>query len=431
MAPTPRWLLPCMTALAACTSVLGIEQLPPGTPQDAATDAPAFAYAVAECQNCTERSCAEQATACLASPGCVALYQCLVQCLRDDAPCRAACEEGHPAGVADTAAVELDACRRGSCLDQCLGTGGLIGPWGSATCESCMKNQCDDSLRACAQDARCERAILCLGGCENPKCGFDCLYAHYGEPVDVMQPTVSCLATACYAECEIGERWNCTGEFSWGVSRSPGPLTWETAWFEAPPRTPAVPLSGLQVDVCEQAEAADCVVYWSTTTDALGQATLQLPLIYGRFNGHFRALGQAGFVQRFYVGRPVTYSEVPVGLSIFPSAEVASVTAALVFGQPLDPALGFIAGRVVDCTGMSAPGITVTVDDAGVVPDQTVVAYAGTPSTGEGSGVYGVINAAPGKRKVTAWREGVDVGSAEVWVDAGGGAFTNIYPRGD
>jgi hypothetical protein len=130
----------------------------------------------------------------------------------------------------------------------------------------------------------------------------------------------------------------------------------------------------------------------------------------------------------FFAGRPITESEKVASIDVFQSPQDV-YTFAMLLGRTQDPSLGVIAGLSLDCLTFSAPASVVSVDDAGVVPDKTLVVYplSSTGSTGT-NGTFAVLNVQPGARTLTVTHEGTPVAHYEVWVEPACATEVWLFP---
>ncbi|HEY3817637.1 MAG TPA: hypothetical protein VGL81_10720 [Polyangiaceae bacterium] len=92
-------LLPVLfVATTACTSALGVTELPDGTCGGASSST--------DCSYCLNVSCCAQATACGADPACVSIVDCAASCAQttsgsDFTTCLDGCGSNDPSGVND------------------------------------------------------------------------------------------------------------------------------------------------------------------------------------------------------------------------------------------------------------------------------------------------------------------------------------------
>jgi len=160
----------------------------------------------------------------------------------------------------------------------------------------------------------------------------------------------------------------------------------------------AVP--GTVVRACAQPDV-DCASPLSDDLPVNESGWVDLPL-YPGFDGYLEVRSETALPTIVFFARPLTLEtsvdSVPFGLvekDVLPSLSAAT-------GTPQDPDLGVIWLRAFDCQGVSASGVSFSIDRAsnpyyfvGDLPSTTVEATAG-------SGLGGFVNVPPGVAVVGA-----------------------------
>jgi hypothetical protein len=280
----------------------------------------------------------------------------------------------------------------------------LSPPQAAEGCETCFHSNACDAARACGSSIDCDGYVRCLVACFTPDCRQACADAHAAGAA-LFAPVQAAYANACPGECEYGGNWTCVGRVRW-----PPPMsTTITTTVDILDFFTGKPVQG--VDVCWSNTCATCGAPGTTSatgrTDVDGSATLTLQLpanpsdpgtaisecmlyssptistIWG-FGGYPQT--QKNFVAPT-VNQTVVYTPTEV------SAALGAV------GVTQDASRGEIAIRVLDCMGVLAPGVQVSLDKT---DSQTLVLYNGltaaapaTESTGPDAGAT--------NRTGTAW----------------------------
>ncbi|MBW2535181.1 MAG: hypothetical protein JRI55_27055 [Deltaproteobacteria bacterium] len=413
------WFVATILLGGGCNTVLGIDQLP----GDSA------AYASPLCESCVLDRCLEPETACLDDAACSSLYRCLAQCEPNDLGCRQRCEGEAAETVAGPLAQALDSCRRQSCLDECLGPGGVMASVG-AECSACFDDWCAEVSRACVAEAACERTYACSGDCDDPECLLHCGYDLYGLPSDVTDDLEECFGD-CAAPCARGERWDCVEQFSWGTPETG--VDWLPFTFKVRrgSLTSTAAGEGLSVDVCAPfVDPCAPVSSPAATVDATGRVQLELPVTpRSGFLGYLRISGTGAYPTYFFFGRPITRTETAVGVLV-PDSEQAAVQMAAVFGAEPQPGLGHLAVGMWDCWFQEGAGVTLSVDDEGWVEGTSLASYfpVAAEVTAVNQGTWFAFNLTPGWRTVTARRDGRQVSEQTVLVRADQATQVQMFP---
>jgi hypothetical protein len=414
-----------LAALLGCNAVLGIEELPAG-----------MTYAVEGCGSCIQTSCSGEEAACYDDAACWSLHTCYAGCQLDDVSCRDQCERAAPDGVTESSTVtNLDTCRRGSCLDACLGDGGLVpSVFDEETCAKCIDDKCGDDGRACVASRRCERAYGCglHEACDDPACALRCLYDE-GETLGITEAgsVSSCWRDNCRAECRLGELWQCVGEFNWKGPED----TLKSALFELEVLDHAgEPATGLLVEACFAGEC-ELIEPSSDKVDAEGFVQLELPLDASGWIGHFRISGTLpmwgpAFPTLFRTGRPISRHEDRFRARVFPDSVLDLVTKDF---PTLDSSKGHISAILLDCLGFKAGGGQLSLEgDPGAVGFYFAgegLVPATADSRTDGTGAAGFLNVTPGDHTIVMTipdRLGSKVVSSQkLSVEAG--TLTNVF----
>jgi hypothetical protein len=425
-----RVFLAAIVVVAACDSVLGIEELP---------NRASLVRETAECGTCGSQSCAPERDACFGDPGCRDLYACVAPCGESDVggpACRRACETKSTASSA-AAWLALDQCRRLNCADECYGFRGfgqIIDP----AC-ACSDDICEAFLKRCVRSGvtsttgerlgDCERRIACLGSRPkpiDPDDAFSCTYETRGGQDELQLVRFCWQGAACDEKCPVagGKMFACIGKYQW--SR---PALDEVPYTLTVNDRRGLPVAGALVEVCDSDDCDACRNPRSSyTTKADGLAHLKVSMFGGGYRGCMQITAAGKLPTIWYTGRPVNRSEWLQRALVVSREDLQQVTGGI--GEPADPTKGQVMVGTRDCLVTPAAGVMFDPPTApGAFP---VYIRLGTP-TREGptddSGQYAIGNVPAGPLTIVMRdTKGNELGRSTVRVRAGWVTGTYVFP---
>ncbi len=421
------------TSMLGCDAVLGIEDLPRAAEADASVGGP-VEYAAPECGTCVDGTCTEARDACLADPTCKQLYRCIAKCAPDAPSCRAECERKDPIGAAQPVYLALDGCRRASCTPACL-EGAGFGAFLEDGC-GCLDATCGAEELACVRSGDCERRLACISLRPDPDSYVECVNAH-GGAVEATAVLDCFKRTSCDA-CPIPTgTTSCKGKFQYARARTPSvTFTLGITPFDTEPR-----VNGATVVACAPGRCSPCVPAAGPVGTVDGRATLEVPILEGAFDGCFAVtppatVGDAGtpndkLPTLVFAGRRIRQNESILETISLPEYVFAYFAAS--FGKSPDPSRGHVIVSLHDCIWGRVQGATIEVDEGGK-DDETVLAYLQGTEVALGatattaSGTAGIMNVKPGKRIVTARKNGEEIARIQIEVAAQTVTDANMYP---
>jgi hypothetical protein len=338
-----------VAALGGCDAILGIESFEraPETPPEVGTD----------CDRCVERACSEPLRACVAESGCARHQRCIAACAPNDARCRLGCETASPVSVASGAFPDLDRCVRTSCVEECVGLTSLA-PIFEDDC-ACLDTVCREAMIDCIRSGPCEHTMMCIaanGVDPNSisQCGND-----WPTAQDAVNRVRNCYAgtTECRT-CRVagGANYECVWKYRWiGPDKSTVRIKLHVTTFDAK-QTPIANASvrACGFDTCDRCETAEPAAVG--TTDANGDATLELKVAVAGFGGCFdiRADGYAPTL--FSAGRAIA-RDIVIPMYLVRSEALAAFPALL--GTTPVAGRGTMLTLSADCFHALAPGVQV------------------------------------------------------------------------
>jgi hypothetical protein len=420
-------VLLAVAALAGCRQILGIGNRmvsPPPTCGIWYSD-------TSSCEACVEANCCQPAVACASSDGgtCLPLEKCLAECEGEPA-CRSGCAVAHkvPNGADQTAAGLLESCLATSCEAECgLACGGLSQVAGRESAVACQSKIVADHCTAaqtCARDPdcmaqmRCRESCVtgdCVGACNLARPGGDELYEDFVRPLQDFSDPV----------CEIGGNWTCVGKVAWPTIMPPdrslklGFVDWTGA--PAP--------AGLAVALCAAQTPTCAAVGQGGMTSDGGQVTVvdpRDPSLVGQGLGYLDI--ESGELSSGPLMPTLIYWGFPLsrdGSVLTTPVPLVDKTylADLVWAQrsaELDPALGHVGVAVLDCLGIQAPRVAVTLKVGTQVRTDPIYTDGSALFLTGKSGIAVFPNVTPGMVTVTATpaATGRPVATLEVFVRA-------------
>ncbi len=367
---------------AACDAALGIQDLP-RSHAETRYEAPA-------CGSCVDVSCAAAREACRADATCDALDECVAKCRPNHARCRMDCETISPVAAASPAFLALDHCVRTSCMEPCLGVGGLETIFKGC---SCLAGECAAESLACvragtaSRPGGCERRLACIA-----RDGLDsdnverCLQKDY-----VVEPEVGALRS-CYRaitckDCPLANDgdFDCVDKYAWTPTRAATvELRLHLTTFDET-RSPA---SGVTATVCHNGACDTCPqVLDSQPTDDDGVVTLTVPTGLGGFGGCIR-FDKPGLVPMILQGGRPLVRDARGEMFVVKDTNLP-LLGALVGGVTVLPDRGHLVVIESDCINMPVKGVRLAVSPSS--PETRSGYYVGSrvDMTATGTGVLG------------------------------------------
>jgi hypothetical protein len=385
-------------ALAACASLLGVEELPRRDPTVGRCGA--FRYADAACADCMDGAvdgvgCCAEAAACREDAGCAAYFDCVSPCRADDAGCRAACAQQSPEALASGGrARKLSACRTRACTGVCTDCGALVDPWGP-DCASCVAASCCDEATACAQTS-CAGVADCVLHCTSPYCADACIT----DVTTIAVELSNCShQTPCVVACDIGRHLACAGGYALPTPVPPylADVTLRIATNDGEPR------SGIVVGECTDTTDTSCSRNTAPPTAEDGVAVVSIALAPNSgFGNFFLARDPEGkMIDTLIAIFPNVVRSYSLYVPTFAVSEARAIGALV--GVPVDLGLGALYLNALDCVGDASPGLTFTVMAEG---SRQTVYYSNAATNSfdlemtDGTGAAGVINVPPGSASI-------------------------------
>jgi hypothetical protein len=275
-------------------------------------------------------------------------------------------------------------------------------------------------MRACVEDAACERAYGCALDCDDPACIFRCATA----PTAPAWALGECLYS-CSVECRTGSQFGCIGNFAWAHPDE----AWSDFHYQVRAQDYAGrSVSGLNVDVCLTSPCDEA----ASTAYPHEDGTVDLVLNSGGagfegflvIDGELDADTQGAVPIYPYLadfGRPIAQFESWYGLTMIDRAAFESSFQPLVDAPPT-PGKGHIAPYPHDCMTHAIVGTTPTFEIDGAETPAFLI-----PGSG---GVYLVGNVAPGTVTLTArFADGSLLSSKKVVVEADKLTSVFLFPQ--
>jgi hypothetical protein len=472
------WSAFAVPSLFACKQVLGLDAPPDAKPAPAAGEAGASGDAGSDaspgacgpphgtkaCASCAGASCCSEATACAASTPCNAYETCLGACPQGDFACRAQCQIDHPAGAAPEVSA-LSACMVAHCENECgLECGALAGwavePDAAAPFQACMVSNGCAQVRACAASADCDAVTRCFAICPIGNCLDSCIESHGVDPIWFWAPAdagestaTSTYAAFAQARTECGavanNYWECVGHLSPPrVEASSTMLEVEVA-----DSVTMLPVSLMEVRACayDPGDFSCNAPIYAGHTDGSGRVTLQVPLSLGaidysatawlRVTSPDTAANPTVPLDMFWTW-PLTHSRavlsygryVGLNYSSLGVSTRAGLQALIAAGQdagiPQDPKRGWVHLVVVDCLGVWASGVQVTLSNADANTITLNLDLMRADPITDSTGQLIVLNLPAGPVTITATPLSVGraSGKAPVYVRASEATFVVIRP---
>jgi len=413
-------LLATVVFVAACSSILGIEELPP-RPQPAESEA---------CRACVVDSCAAARDACLADDACRALYQCAAPC--GDAPeggprCRYACERAADTTARGALWSALDRCRRGDCTDECFGYRGF-GQLADKAC-GCSDEICVPFLKQCVRSGDCERRLACIGhrpAPADPDDALGCTYEERGGQDELALVRLCWQGAACDPSCLVsgGRLMSCASKYQWAR-----PTEESVSFTLMVIDRQARPLENARVEVCEAGDCDACTMPLDArTTDAAGLVELKLATFNHGFRGCFQIRAPGKLPTLWYMGRPLPRTEW-LQRALVVSAEEHALMLDAVGARP-DPTRGQVMVAARDCVVTPASGVTFDPPtDPNAIPIYFLSGESSRAGPTDDTGQYGIGNLPPGLHTVVMRdKSGAELGRSTIRVRAGWATGVYVFP---
>ena len=420
--------LACLaSSLAACTDVLGVEQLPVHLAVDSGP--PPIVYPTAACATCTNDQCGVETAACSSTEACKTRALCVAKCAPDDVKCRGNCESDLVLAEAPQY-LALDTCRRKSCTDACYGRAGF-GAFLDPAC-ACVDAPCAKEMLACVRNGlganvdfgSCERRFACIARHPNPDDWVTCT-SDVGTDVN---PVLDCARQQECGSCTLGKgELVCGNNFSYLKTRQTTvPFTLGVVDVESKN------VVGAKVNGCLPARCDICgpVGAASKTTDALGKATLDVPMNNGGYDGFFEVLPAGTQLPTLvYAGRRIHRQEDVLG-TISLDAAILDFYAA---PKSAIKGRGHVVVTLHDC--IWARTADASFDPLDTADSSTVIGFfQGTDlvpgrTTTTTSGVVVFLNVKPGPTTLVARKDGKEISRLNICVRADAVTDGNMYPN--
>ncbi len=444
-----------LLGLAACDPLLGIQQLPHASPDGGGADVVDTGPPPnAACVACVQASCASEQSRCEGEPTCSALWRCLRLCNVDDPMCRKGCEDQSPAWVGSDAYVQLDRCRRKSCLASCFGTGGWLGAM-DGRC-GCADAACVpagiDCLQSGLADASsiagaCDRDMACIAAHPNPD-GYIACRNQIGANADPAS-LLDCARGAPCGDCPIstGELVCMPRPVGNGFQYAPDRLGSRTVKIEVRqlpvPAGQGADLAGAQGTACDPCLPCNPLGPTAAQTTTDNRVSLVVPTTNGSFSGCFKIEPPAArsgdfFTTYVFPGRPIDQDEDLIATDLVSTAGGYVDIFAAAAGTTADYAThGHVIGSVHDCIWRYVANAKITVDAPSPASDPypTKVIYffrsdlASDQSHTSADGTFAILNVPAGAHTITATLpDGTVVGTLAVEIPVGQMIDANLFP---
>jgi hypothetical protein len=232
-----------------------------------------------------------------------------------------------------------------------------------------------------------------------------------------------CVASLCQPD----SRWSCLDE-------TPTPST-ETGPFAVAMRTQDLltqqPKAGVKAELCNKVDVDCSAPLFTTTSDATGLLTLQVP---GAFSGYV-LLQAPDVLPGLYFFNPSIDRDQEIPPILMPTPLANSLLVAQIGGTQ-GPNHGHALVMAEDCNGSFAAGVSYATAD-GDAMTKTFYSVSGLPSasatTTDSDGYGGMINLPSGAVTLTgdlAAKERT-IGTISLLVRAGAISYSRIVPRGE
>jgi hypothetical protein len=313
----------------------------------------------------------------------------------------------------------------------------LIDLWKEPTisdaCRECAKSECSNESSACRDDAECLALTQCVAAVRDPAAQNDCRAEHVDwlmEAIaarDIGGPYQQCVfLNKCTTECEGRTQLSCTRGYTWPTQLGGSSVELHLRFVEG---LAGKPQQGMRVRACQQEDPLNCLALteWKTV-DKDGAVDLEVGLSLGSFSGYLELDGGGIYPTLLRFGWPIL-RELVTNVTVVSRGSVEPLLNSSVVH--VDPALGLLQLRMFGCTGLPTRNVSFSVDNAG--PETADWYTAGTDIspdfkvgvTGD-RGAGGIINVAPGGRRVTATSEGEDI-ARSVRVPTRAGYMSIVY----
>jgi hypothetical protein len=422
---------------SACRQIVGFDHTPgasgsrePGTRTTATTCN--LPYATSDCASCVEAHCCEESAACGAVDACKRQLTCLQAC-GSEPECRARCGFEAPVSQASVAPT-LAACLAGSCETECgLGCGLALRDYGdtqpeiATKCHNCIGANACDSAAACAASADCDGYRRCFATCRAPDCKQACAETHAeGAALDA---ALLAASTACNDDCARGRNWSCVGRVTGSKPKS-DMVALTVDFFHS---TSIEAFANLDIAVCDGQDVQCLHPRAQSKTDAMGRVAFTLQQHGNSTNTTVPAFGLDGYVQVTspevnpfftYWGFAITEPRYRFWIGAPTRAEVDGLLTA--YKVSLNPSRGNLIASLLDCEGLSAKNVVVTLEPSD--PD-TQVGYGLSPGATETDqdGWALFFNVPEGTVNVTATPSGLGKPSSKKTVNVRVGWTTAIW----
>jgi hypothetical protein len=221
-------------------------------------------------------------------------------------------------------------------------------------CEACATDECAQARVSCLEDDACTAILRCKGKCSHPACLQECDSEHGFSPW--YDDYFSCVlgesgaGGACVEPCLAGQNWGCLGNYEWP---SAGSASFDVRFRFVGPRL----VQQREEPFFVGAEARSCNPGFrdSDVVDATNSVDLQL-----RGDRHYLEV-ESPDVQQFGVRERFYWLPHSVATEV----RIAHLERRLVdffaggWHNRADDRLAQIAAYVVDCTGVTAPSVSV------------------------------------------------------------------------
>lgn len=315
----------------------------------------------------------------------------------------------------------------------------LIDLWKSSAelseeCTACAKSECANENLDCKDDAECLALTQCVAKAANPAAQNDCRAEHVdwlSEAIaqrDIGGPYQQCVfLNKCSTPCESRTQLGCTQDYSWPSQLGGGTVALHLRFVEGLASKPPI---GMRVRACQQEDPATCLPLtgW-VTVNSDGVADLEVGLTLGAFTGYLELEGGGLYPSLLRFGWPIL-RELVTNVTVVSSGSVEPLLNSSVVD--VDRNQGLLQLRMFGCTGIPTRDVAFTVDSPGketatwytagtdIAPDFKVM-YTGDRGAG------GIINVAPGARRVSATdRQGNEI-ARNLRAPVRGGTMTIVF----
>jgi hypothetical protein len=256
----------------------------------------------------------------------------------------------------------LDQCVRTSCVEECVGLSNLAPIFGDDC--ACLDTVCREAMIECVRSGGCEHTMMCIAANGVNPNSIDQCSSDWPAAQDAVNRLRNCYAgtTECRS-CRVagGSNYECVGKYRWiGPDQSTVRIKLHVTTFDAK-QTPIANASvrACGFDVCDRCETAEPAAVG--TTDANGDATLELKVALAGFGGCFDIRADGYAPSLFSAGRAISRDiEIPMYLV---NREALAAFPVLLGTSPV-AGRGTVLTLSADCFHALAPGVQVDLVEA-------------------------------------------------------------------